>query len=351
MRPCVTIEDFASVHLAIERMRDAGQECIPVTHDGKLVGVLTQKSIVRILGESIERTEAVGALVELLPSILNKTTGSEALRQLESNSTLVVVDEHDVVCGLLNPSCFIGTVMEPERPPMVGGMATPFGVYLTTGTVRGGKSGWYLVSTGVFLMTFLGIGYELIERATASLPVAWQLGGLTPILARLFMLLAFRAFPIAGYHAAEHQVVHALERDEALTPEVVARMPRVHPRCGTNIAVAILMFMAIWHTSWGPDEELRLLAGFFITFFLWRSVGSFVQYWFTTKKPNAKQIASGILAGQELLDQYAVAANRTAGPFLRIYNSGMLHVMAGSFAALGIALAIGHAFGVRFLSF
>ena len=338
------------MHLAIERMRDAGQECIPVTHDGKLIGVLTQKSIVRILGESIERSEAVGTLVEGLPSILNKTSGAEALRQLENNSTIVVVDEHEVVCGLLTPSCFIGTVTEPERPPMVGGMATPFGVYLTTGSVRGGKSGWYLVTTGVFLMMFLGIGNEIMGRGAAALPVAWQLGGLTPIFARLFMLLAFRSLPIAGYHAAEHMVVHALERDEALTPEVIARMPRVHPRCGTNIAVAILMFMTVWQTPWCPYEDLRMLAGFFISFFFWRRVGSFVQYWFTTKKPNAAQIASGIRAGQELLDNYAVAANRSAGPFMRIYNSGMLHVMAGSFATLGIAWLIGLAFGVHLLT-
>ena len=53
----------------------------------------------------------------------------------------------------------------------------------------------------------------------------------------------------------------------------------------------------------------------------------------------------------ELLDNFATAANRTATPLTRIINSGMLHVMAGSLTALGIAWLIGRAFGVYLVSF
>lgn len=349
MRPCVTIEDFASVHLAVERMRDAGQEVIPVTTNGKLMGVLTQPSIVQILSQDASKDDPVGKFVEQVPTISNQSTGAEALRQLEHTSTLIVVDDHNNVCGVLTPSCFIATQSAPERPHMVGGMATPFGVYLTTGSVRGGKSGWYLFSTGMFLMVFFGIGNVALDFVTRGLPQTWLVQLVVSVCTGVFMLSIFRILPIAGYHAAEHMVVHALERDEELTPEVIARMPRVHPRCGTNLAVAVTIFSTIAITPWIDNLDLRVTVALFTTLFFWKSVGSFVQFWFTTKKPNLKQIESGIAAGKELLDNYATSSNRTASPLTRIINSGMLHVIAGSSSALGIAWLILQAFGVDLL--
>lgn len=351
MRPCVTIEDFASIHLAIERMRDAGQEVIPVTAEGKYVGTLTQSSILQLLAQDTRKDEAVGNFLHPTPSISNRSTGAEAMRQLESSSTLIVVDDHENICGILTPSCFIAAQSAPERPHMVGGMATPFGVYLTTGAIKGGKSGWYLFSTGVFLMLFFGFGNAALIWSTQGLPNTWMISLAVSMLTALIMLCIFRVLPIAGYHAAEHMVVHALERDEELTPEVISRMPRVHPRCGTNLAVAVTMFTTIWTTPWISDEKLRLTVALIATLYLWKKVGSFAQYWFTTKTPNLKQIESGIAAGKELLDNYATASNRTASPLTRIINSGMLHVIAGSFSASGIAWLIGRAFGVDLLSF
>lgn len=351
MRPCVTIEDFSSVHLAVEKMREAGQEVIPVTSDGQLAGVLTQKSLLEILESNIEKDEPVGRYVEVLPKILNRTSGAEALRLLENDQTIVVVDDHDVVCGLLTPSCFIGTVRLPERPSSVGGMATPFGVYLTTGSVRGGKHGWYLFSTGMFMMVFYFVGVVAVSKATEHLPKTRIIETLSYIAASLIMLVVFRFMPIAGYHAAEHMVVHALERDEELTPEVVSRMPRVHPRCGTNLAVGVSMFMLIWQTPWIPFESTRLMLGVIVTLYSWRKVGSLVQFWFTTRTPNAQQLASGIAAGKELLSNYEVANDRSASPLKRILNSGMLHVMAGSFLTLGIAILIQWLFGVQLIAF
>jgi Protein of unknown function (DUF1385)/CBS domain len=349
MRPCVTIEDFTSVHLAVERMRDAGQEVIPVTANGKYVGALTQSSILQIIAIGSNRDEPVGSFVQPLQTISNRATGADAMRQLESNSTLIVIDDHDNICGLLTPSCFIATPQAPERPHMVGGMATPFGVYLTTGSVKGGKSGWYLFCTGMFLMVFFGVGNEAMSFLTKGFPNTWQTNLLVSFSTALIMMAVFRLLPIAGYHAAEHMVVHAIERSEELSTEVVMRMPRVHPRCGTNLAVAVTMFTTIAFTPWTKDPELRVIIALFATLFFWRSIGSFVQYWFTTKKPNLRQVESGIAAGKELLANYATASNRTASPLTRIINSGMLHVMAGSFAALGIAWIIEWAFGVNVL--
>src|SRR2546423_10530097 len=59
-------------------------------------------------------------------------------------------------------------------------------------------------------------------------------------------LLFVRALPLVQYHAAEHQAVHAMERGEPLDPEIVRRMPRVHPRCGTNIMAGGMVFLIVF---------------------------------------------------------------------------------------------------------
>ena len=46
------------------------------------------------------------------------------------------------------------------------------------------------------------------------------------LLALTLFLLLMRVSRLAGYHAAEHQTVHAMERNETLVPEIVCRMPR-----------------------------------------------------------------------------------------------------------------------------
>ncbi|MBP2027997.1 uncharacterized protein YqhQ [Acetoanaerobium pronyense] len=43
------------------------------------------------------------------------------------------------------------------------------------------------------------------------------------------------------YHGAEHKSIQAYERDLELTVENVKKMPRLHPRCGTNFIFVVLM--------------------------------------------------------------------------------------------------------------
>src|SRR5262249_35497809 len=108
--------------------------------------------------------------------------------------------------------------------------------------------------------------------------------GLSLLVTILFLLL-MRATRLAGYHSAEHQTVHALERGERLIPEIVRRMPRAHPRCGTNIMAAGLVFFNLaqiieYLPGLGP---LAYVLAAIATFFTWRSVGTFLQERFTTR--------------------------------------------------------------------
>lgn len=344
-RPTPTAEVGTSLGQAVRKMRDAGLQVLPVTSESKLIGVLTQAKLFDAISKDTSETSDVAEWIEMATTVDSFRPAAEAFRLLENAAFLVVVDADQRVVGLIEPSTFWEVLPEPERPPLVGGMATPFGVYLTNGSVGGGKKGIHLVLTGVLLFTFFLSGKILSLFLESRLPSSssWNLA--IEILPTLLLLMTFRLLPIAGYHAAEHMVVHALEEGEELTPEVVKRMSRVHPRCGTNLAVGLTMFMTIWQLPWAV-EEIRLVTALLTTLFFWRVIGSFVQKWITTRTPNDKQIQSGIDAANQLLEAFAVAPHRQPNPFQRIFKSGMLHVMLGSFIAYGIATLIGMAFGI-----
>ncbi|MEI7576971.1 MAG: DUF1385 domain-containing protein [Armatimonadota bacterium] len=347
MRPCPVAETFSSVAVAAERMESAGLAILPIVRDGRYVGVLTQAAI--LVSLAADESSPVGDYARDWLSIPPYVTGAEAMRKLEAASgTLIVVADDGEVCGILTASAFLHSDHERVKPPIVGGMATPFGVYLTTGAVNAGRKGWNLMLTGgaMFSAMLVGEMIYLLVSPRISPGSAWlNVLALLPIVSLVVM---FRLFPLSGYHAAEHQVVHAIEQDEPLLPDVVRRMPRVHPRCGTNIGVAISLFLGVSQSKWIPYEELRLLMAVLVTLFFWRPLGSFAQQYITTKPATPKQIQSGIDAAHELLLNYEQAPNRKPTPFGRLLNSGVLHVIAGSFLAYLIASLLAVPLGIKF---
>jgi uncharacterized protein YqhQ len=143
-------------------------------------------------------------------------------------------------------------------------------------------------------------------------------------------LLMMRLVPLSGIHGAEHQVVHAIEREEELKPEVIRRMPRIHPRCGTNLAAGASIFLTIFFGSWPAEGEIRFIVAALATVLLWRKVGGFLQQYITTKRPSDKQLQSGIRAGEMLLERFAEAKVTSPTIGQRIWSSGVLHVMTGA---------------------
>ena len=63
------------------------------------------------------------------------------------------------------------------------------------------------------------------------------------------------------YHGAEHKTIHCYEAGEALTVENVQKFPRLHPRCGTNFLLIVMVVAIVFHVffSW-PDLWLRILS-------------------------------------------------------------------------------------------
>ena len=63
------------------------------------------------------------------------------------------------------------------------------------------------------------------------------------------------------YHGVEHKTIHCYEAGEALTVENVQKFPRLHPRCGTNFLLIVMVVAIVFHVFFGwPDLWLRILS-------------------------------------------------------------------------------------------
>lgn len=60
------------------------------------------------------------------------------------------------------------------------------------------------------------------------------------------------------YHGAEHKVVFAAEKNAPLTPESAQQFSRLHPRCGTNFAVATIV-VSIFLFSLLPQSDYKIV--------------------------------------------------------------------------------------------
>jgi hypothetical protein len=292
-------------------------------------------------------------MAQPLPAIGPHASAAEALRAITEaqQEMAIVVDDQGHVLGCVVPSELLAPRVRVLRPRSVGGMATPFGVYLTNGTVTGGASHLAVVATGavLFLLLFLanlatmGV-HRLIQPLQWSAPAqAWVLGAT----ALTLFLVGIRLIPLSGTHAAEHMVVHAIERGEPLVPEVVRRMPRVHPRCGTNIAAGASLFLGLASSDWIADQQLRLLLAALVTLAFWRPLGAAIQYFVTTKPPTDRQILDGIRAGEQLLRRIMDSPVGPSPLFVRVMNSGLIQIMLGSMSMYYVIQLVGYLLGFR----
>jgi len=358
----MTVGPEDSLGRAAELMRVSGLSELPVVSYGQVVGVITEGSILAALleesgGSAIER--AVGSITLDPPACINAYLPIHVAAEIMKDHDLQeipVVGERGQFLGVVTRSDVVGALSLAMRPPSVGGLATPLGVYLTTGQYSAGAGGLGLFLAGVALgfLRFLAVGLILVLAFIASrytrLPL-WQIltssnvgnsnwvyirEGMLLLSIPLFALL-LRLSTLSGYHAAEHQVVNAIENGEPLSTEYVKRMSRVHPRCGTNILAAAVVFMLI---SSAFSMDIAVLITIVVLVFGWRVIGGFLQYFVTTKPPNPKQLASGIAAGKELLARYQENPSYRVSEWRRIWNTGMPLVMLGMMAISAVMLAI-----------
>ncbi len=354
-----------SLHRFAQLMRFEPVGVLSVTEHGRLAGIMSPSDVVPVL--AIVDTDArattmqrpVSDFMRPPQAVLRSTMSMEEIGRVFAESRqpiLPVLDERDYYLGAVYANDLLVPDLPAPRPTRIGGMATPFGVYLTDGTVQAGVGNLALFTsgvmmTGLWLAAFAGMGVvfsgiSFLLRRSVPLLLSFGFGdeipfrnpwlGLASVGESVLLFLVFiclmRLTRLAGFHAAEHQTVHAIERFEPLVSSVVRRMPRAHPRCGTNLMAAVLVFMTVRqvlvYVPWLSGLPDIMAAA--TTLFVWRPVGTFLQERFTTKPADEREIQSGIRAGQGLLDRYRNSAPVRPSLSRRIWCSGMLQIMLGA---------------------
>jgi CBS domain-containing protein len=343
---------------AVVLARAARTTTLPVVQAGRLVGVIAESDIARVMQQGDPQQQqylpvrsAMTRDVFCVPPHTSTTHALQVMQEYEFSS-LPVVSEDGQYLGTILRSDVLALTCETVRPPMVGGMATPLGVYLTGGGVRAGAGDLGLFLTGVLLMvlnllaiTLVYSGSHWVQQKTGfplyamllSPPASlldWQdwVGMMLRGMPVLLFLLFVRLSPIAGIHAAEHMTVHAIERGEPLDANYVRHMPRVHPRCGTNLAAGAIIFLSLANLNTGIYQDITLLFALVTTLLIWRPVGNLLQALFTTRRPTEKQLRNGIEVGKQLLHQYQMQGYRPLTLRERIWNMGILQIAAGMVA-------------------
>ena len=128
-----------------------------------------------------------------------------------------------------------------------------------------------------------------------------------PIL--LLFLLAMKFTSIGRYHGAEHKVVAAYETYGEVTYEGARKSNRLHPRCGTNILLYIILASLIaplisW--PWYSVAQFILISEAWYVFGQSRpsiAVGNFLQRYFTTTEPTRKELEVAVESMNQLLSR------------------------------------------------
>src|SRR5438477_4650656 len=255
IRPLRPIYRESSLSAAIEALRESeSAEAVAVLDGSFVVGVVWASEIrqAALSGTSLE--VPISHFMDGKPPRLLPNASLEEARAVLTASgapALVVADIDGRYLGMLSALDLYHRGDVVTRPPLIGGMATPFGVFLTNGEVSGGAGPAALMATGgmlhILLMAGIFVTFTVIDAVSPRLlnafgphSIAQVEGVAVAVLPAMFFFTLLRLLPLSGTHGAEHMVVHAIERREPLTYEVVRRMPRVHPRCGTNLAVGAM---------------------------------------------------------------------------------------------------------------
>ncbi len=366
---------------AVEMMRLSGLTELPLVVGARVVGVLTLSQLTHLVDYSgdtewvkhrtiSEVVQSQGSRAWDIPQRRDYVASASSplsevqavFRSRAEVEIIPVVDAAERYLGLATRADVMAARLKTLAPPRMGGMATPIGVYLTDGIHSGGAGDFGLFLTGVTLAIQGIIANVTVSAAAIGLADKFRFdpipmietrfghlaGQVTVDLESLIMLplvmLLIRVTPLAGYHAAEHQVVHCVERGEPLEVESVRQMPRVHPRCGTNIVAAITLFsfamsiaVILLNTVVGAVAPAVIF-----TIALWKPVGAFMQQYLTTRPATNKQILSGIKAADELMERYRSDPTAKVTVKTRLLRMGLLQTLCGVIATSVVCVAIAY---------
>jgi uncharacterized protein YqhQ len=129
-----------------------------------------------------------------------------------------------------------------------------------------------------------------------------------PILPILLIFFATMKFtPIGRYHGAEHKAVTAYETCGEVTLQNARNSSRIHPRCGTNILLYIILAALLDPLiAWWGYAILQFILISEAWFIFGKSrpsiaVGNFLQRYLTTTEPRRYQLEVAIESLNRLL--------------------------------------------------
>lgn len=238
-----------------------------------------------------------------------------------------------------------------QRMPRIGGTAMPGGVHFSSGNY-GTAPSWRLMLTGfviillgavamviAYLLSWLaGVGTGLpYSEAMMDLarPADFTFFPLVQIARNLLIFLCFlvvlRLSPLAGYHGAEHKVVHCMEKYGVLDWDLARQSPRAHQRCGTTLLAGLLPIPILAVPLLGiPQGGLVLalavaLVGWTARF----TVGAAIQRVFTTKEPTDRQLATALRSANLLLARWRQDPDRRISLLHSLWVRGFPQMVAG----------------------
>jgi len=145
-----------TLRLAAARLAEEGLGAIPVNQEHQYVGLITERDLARALASGATPDDIIEPWVRTQdPTLSPAETGAAALRTMVEHelSAVAVVGPDRQFVGLVTPRLLVTPLEFENRPRQVGGMATPFGVYLTTGAASGGVPMWALIGGALRLLS------------------------------------------------------------------------------------------------------------------------------------------------------------------------------------------------------
>lgn len=183
------------------------------------------------------------------------------------------------------------------------------------------------VVAGVLLFIVIPTAAAKLIKGITTAPLWFNLAeGLIRMAVFILYILAISRMPdiqrVFQYHGAEHKTIHAYEAGEVLNVENISKHSTLHPRCGTNfllivmlVSIFVFSFLGWPSLGWrilsriilmpliaGVSYEIIKAAGNNKSGLLHACIlpGLWLQY-LTTREPDNDQIAVAVRALQEVL--------------------------------------------------
>ena len=351
MLPVPTLAATDSVSRALHLMARSQASVLPVVAGTSLVAVVAEVDllvwIIRQRGslgfldpdkahdamvmQVMTSTVAVGYAEETLDTVL-------PLFEERRLKAIPVLDTLDRYQGMLTRQSVLDALTHQAKPPHIAGLATFWGIRLSNGVTHTGVPDRLLLAHGALLAWILLLAHAL---AHAVLPKVgpWYLAFFPVFVCIVALLGVMRFSSWSGYHAAEHQVMTAIERTETLTPETVRAMPRIHADCEARVTIlAGLLTLLLSFATLDARVAVALLT---MAWLGQHRMALWLQRHIATRPASWKQIVHSVAVATQLLRGPVLWPDVPTGWWQRLWHQGVLSMASGGAIAWIVWMAVG----------